>query len=39
LSLPEDVDAEKIEAKVANGVLELRLPKNEKARAFEIKVA
>jgi HSP20 family protein len=38
-TLPDDVDAEKIEAKVNNGVLELRLPKSEKARAVEIKVS
>jgi HSP20 family protein len=38
-SLPEDVDTTKIEAKVLNGVLELRLPKTERARPIEIKVA
>jgi len=38
-TLPEDVDAAKIEAKVANGVLELRLPKSEKALPVEIKIA
>jgi len=37
-ALPEDVDAEKIEAKAANGVLEISLPKTQKAPAVEIKI-
>jgi HSP20 family protein len=37
-SVPDDVEAGQIEAKVAHGVLELRLPKSEKAKAVEIKV-
>jgi HSP20 family protein len=39
ISLPEDVDSTKIEAKAANGVLELRLPKSKKAMPVEIKIA
>jgi HSP20 family protein len=31
-SLPDDVDAEKIEAQVKDGVLALALPKNEQAK-------
>ncbi|MDR0306916.1 MAG: Hsp20/alpha crystallin family protein [Chitinispirillales bacterium] len=37
-SLPDEVDAGKIEAKVNKGVLELKLPKTEKTKAIEIKV-
>jgi HSP20 family protein len=37
-ALPDDVDAEKIEAKVANGVLEITLPKTQKALPVEIKI-
>jgi HSP20 family protein len=37
-ALPDDVDAEKVEAKAANGVLEISLPKNRKALPVEIKV-
>jgi len=37
-ALPDDVDAEKIEAKAANGVLEISLPKNQKALPVEIKI-
>ncbi len=37
-ALPDDVDAEKIEAKVSNGVLEISLPKNQKALPVEIKI-
>jgi len=37
-ALPDDVDAEKIEAKAANGVLEITLPKNQKALPVEIKI-
>lgn len=38
--LPEEVETEKIEAKMENGVLELKLPKNEKAKPklIEIKI-
>jgi HSP20 family protein len=38
-SLPDDVDSAKIEAKVDNGVLELKMPKNKKALPIEIKIA
>jgi len=37
-ALPDDVDAEKIEAKATNGVLEISLPKNQKALPVEIKI-
>ena len=37
-SLPELVDAEHIEAKLVDGVLELILKKNEKAKPKEIEV-
>jgi len=37
-SLPDDIDASKIEAKMNNGVLELMLPKNEKAKAISVKI-
>jgi len=39
-ALPEEVDANGIDAKMNNGVLELRLPKTEKARpkAIEVKI-
>ncbi len=39
-TLPDEVDAEKIEARMNNGVLELRLPKSERARrkAIEVKI-
>lgn len=39
-ALPEEVNAEKIEAKMHNGVLEVILPKSERARpkAIEVKV-
>lgn len=38
--LPDEVNAEKIEASMKNGVLELRLPKREEARrkAIEVKI-
>ncbi len=39
LRLPASVDAEKAEAKIADGVLTLRLPKAESARPKTIKVA
>lgn len=38
-SLPDDVDSSKIEAKVANGTLELVLPKNKKALPIEVKIS
>lgn len=37
--LPEDIDAEKIEAKLENGVLTLRVPKAEEAKPRTIKVS
>lgn len=39
-SLPEEVNADSIEARLENGVLELKLPKNEKAKPkmIEIKI-
>ncbi|MGE3262258.1 MAG: Hsp20/alpha crystallin family protein [Bacteriovoracia bacterium] len=37
--LPNDVDAEKIEAEVANGVLELLLPKKAQAKPKTISVS
>ncbi len=36
--LPKDVQADKIKASFKNGILEVRLPKTEKAKAKEIKV-
>ncbi len=39
LRLPNEVDAEKVEAKIAEGVLTLTLPKAESARPKKIKVA
>src|SRR5687767_7065370 len=39
LRLPAELDAEKAEAKIDNGVLTLRLPKAESARPKVIKVA
>ena len=38
LRLPTAIDADKVEAKVNNGVLTLRLPKAESARPKKIKV-
>lgn len=39
-SIPDDIDRDKIEAKIKNGVLRLVLPKaEEKARRIEIKAA
>ena len=37
-ALPDDVDAEKIEAKASNGVLEISLPKSQKVLPVEIKI-
>jgi HSP20 family protein len=39
LRLPAQLDAEKAEAKIENGVLTLRIPKAESARPRVIKVA
>src|SRR3970282_1751870 len=38
LELPADVHADKVKASFKNGILEVRLPKTEDARAKEIKV-
>jgi HSP20 family protein len=38
LTLPWDVDADKVEAKLADGVLTVRLPKSEAAKPRKIKV-
>jgi HSP20 family protein len=38
LELPKDVHADKVKAVFKNGVLEVRLPKTEEAKAKEIKV-
>jgi HSP20 family protein len=38
LRLPNEVDSEKVEAKIADGVLTLTLPKAESARPKKIKV-
>ena len=38
LTLPASVDADKVEAKVKNGVLEIRLPKREEAKARRVEV-
>lgn len=39
LRLPTELDADKVEARIENGVLSLRLPKAESARPKVIKVA
>lgn len=39
LRLPVEVDADKVEAKIADGILTLTLPKAESARPKKIKVA
>jgi HSP20 family molecular chaperone IbpA len=39
LQLPAAVDAEKVEAKIVDGLLTLRLPKAETARPKKIKIA
>lgn len=38
VELPKDVQADKIKASFKNGILEVRLPKTEKAKAKEIKI-
>jgi HSP20 family protein len=38
LELPADVKADKVKAAFKNGVLEVRLPKTEEAKAKEIKI-
>jgi len=38
VTLPSEVDAEKVEAQCTNGVLTVTLPKAEKARAVKVKV-
>ncbi|MBC7877970.1 MAG: Hsp20/alpha crystallin family protein [Anaerolineales bacterium] len=39
LRLPTEIEADKVEAKIADGVLTLRLPKAESARPKKIKIA
>lgn len=39
LKMPTDIDAEKVEAKIVDGVLTLTLPKAESARPKKIKVS
>jgi len=39
LRMPSEIDAEKVEAKITDGVLTLRLPKAESARPKKIKIA
>ena len=39
LRMPAEIDAEHVEAKIADGVLTLRLPKAESARPKKIKIA
>ena len=39
LRLPTEIDANKVEAKITDGVLTLRLPKAESARPKKIKIA
>lgn len=38
LRLPSDVDADKVDAKITNGILTLNLPKVESARPKKIKI-
>jgi HSP20 family protein len=38
LELPKDVHADKVKATFKNGVLEVRMPKTEEAKAKEVKV-
>ena len=39
LRLPSALDSEKVEAKIADGILTLRLPKAESAKPKKIKIA
>ena len=39
LRMPTEIDADKVEAKITDGVLTLRLPKTESARPRKIKIA
>ena len=39
LRMPTEIDAENVEARIADGVLTLRLPKAESARPKKIKIA
>jgi len=39
LRMPTEIDTDKVEAKIADGVLTLRLPKAESARPKKIKIA
>ena len=39
LRMPAEINADKVEAKIADGVLTLRLPKAESARPKKIKIA
>ena len=39
LRMPSEIDADKVEAKITDGVLTLRLPKAESARPRKIKIA
>ena len=39
LRMPVEIDAEKVEARISDGVLTLRLPKAESARPKKIKIA
>jgi len=39
LRMPTEIDAEKVEAKITDGVLTLRLPKAESARPKRIKIS
>ena len=38
LELPREVHADKVKASFKNGILEVRMPKTEEAKAKEIKV-
>jgi HSP20 family protein len=39
LSIPSEIDAEAIEAKLADGVLEIRMPKSERVKPRKIEIA
>jgi HSP20 family protein len=39
LRMPAEIDADKVEARINDGVLTLRLPKAESARPKKIKIA